>query len=373
MARPQTAFPPGAPTRVALEGADVVVEWADRPRRVYHPLWLRDNCPCPECRHPGTGERLVDTALLPDHLAVASARADDGNVEVVWAADGHVSRYPAASLARPHRPRRRRTLWRAADFAAGLPEGRYENVGADGAALRDWLAAIDEYGFARLAGVPAEDGAVTRVAELFGFVRETNYGRVFDVRSVVNPNNLAYTGLALGPHTDNPYRDPVPTLQLLHCLQSSASGGDSTLVDGFAVAESLRADDHEKFDLLARTPVPFTFRDAETELVHEAPVVRLDVRGEIEAVRYSTRAAAPFDLSDELIGPYYDAYRTFGRMLVSPEFQVGFKLEAGDLFIVDNRRVLHGRKGYSGGGTRHLQGCYADVDALRSRLAVLSR
>ena len=60
-------------------------------------------------------------------------------------------------------------------------------------------------------------------------------------------------------------------------------------------------------------------------------------------------------------------------MLESTEFQVSFRLEPGDLFIVDNRRVLHGRTGYSGAGTRHLQGCYADVDGLRSRLAVLSR
>jgi len=45
-----------------------------------------------------------------------------------------------------------------------------------------------------------------------------------------------------------------------------------------------------------------------------------------------------------------------------------------DLFIVDNQRVLHGRTGYAAsGGERHLQGCYADRDGLRSKLAVLSR
>ena len=41
--------------------------------------------------------------------------------------------------------------------------------------------------------------------------------------------------------------------------------------------------------------------------------------------------------------------------------------------LVDNLRVLHGRTGYSEAGERHLQGCYADRDGLRSRLAVLSR
>ena len=60
---------------------------------------------------------------------------------------------------------------------------------------------------------------VAAVAETFGYVRETNYGRVFDVRVEAAPANLASTGLALRPHTDNPYRDPVPTVQLLHCLR----------------------------------------------------------------------------------------------------------------------------------------------------------
>ena len=43
----------------------------------------------------------------------------------------------------------------------------------------------------------------------------------------------------------------------------------------------------------------------------------------------------------------------------------------GECFIVDNTRILHARKGYSGSGTRWLQGCYADLDGLNSTLAVL--
>jgi [2-(trimethylamino)ethyl]phosphonate dioxygenase len=51
---------------------------------------------------------------------------------------------------------------------------------------------------------------------------------------------------------------------------------------------------------------------------------------------------------------------------------VGFRMGAGDLFIVDNRRVLHGRRGFAG-GRRHLQGAYADVDSLASKLRVLEK
>jgi gamma-butyrobetaine hydroxylase len=357
--------------QVTADGPLLAVAWSDGSRSTVHALWLRDNCGCAECRHPGTGERLLDTATLSGEPGIRAVRAVGADLEVDWA-DGHLSVYTGDWLAADRRPRRRRTLWRAG-IAERLPEARHADVAASDAALRHWLAAVDEYGFALLRGAPVETGEVVRVAELFGYVRETNYGRLFDVKAVVSPNNLAYTGLALGPHTDNTYRDPVPTLQLLHCLASSAAGGESTLVDGLAVAEALRTDAPEKLELLAGRPVLWQFADAVSEFEHEAPVIELDLRGEVVGIRYSARAAAPFDLPPDLVGPYYDAYRTFGRMLESPEFQVRFRLDPGDLFIVDNRRVLHGRAGYSGAGTRHLQGCYADVDGLRSRLAVLSR
>ena len=81
------------------------------------------------------------------------------------------------------------------------------------------------------------------IVALFGFVRETNYGRHFEVRTEVNPTNLAYTGLGLQAHTDNPYRDPVPTLQVLSCLENSAKGGENMVVDGFAAALRLRDED----------------------------------------------------------------------------------------------------------------------------------
>jgi gamma-butyrobetaine dioxygenase len=212
---------------------------------------------------------------------------------------------------------------------------------------------------------------VTQVAELFGFVRETNYGRLFDVKTVVSPTNLAYTGLELGAHTDNPYREPTPTLQLLHCLTSSADGGENTLVDAFRVAQEL---DAGELQLLSTWPVRFRYADAETELEAETPVLSLGVRGEVHAVHYNTRSAQPLRLPEDVVGPYYEAYQRFGRLLEAPEHRIQFKLGAGDLFVVDNLRVLHGRMGYAAtGGERHLQGCYADRDGLRSRLAVLSR
>src|SRR5665213_1400131 len=354
---------------VTADHQTLLIAWPTGGETRFHALWLRDNCSCAECRHQ-SGQRLLDTRSLPDDLEVVEASASD-TVNVRFS-DGHSSGfdvdwlrgYAATVLAYPRR------LW-GAELQSDLPTARYEDVAAGGARLRDWLAAVDELGSAVLTGCGTAPGTVTRVAELFGYVRETNYGRVFDVKTVVNPTNLAYTGLGLGAHTDNPYRDPTPTLQLLHCLASSAEGGENTLVDAFRVAQDLPLED---FELLTGCAVSFRYADAEAELEAETPVITADVRGDVQAVHYNTRSVQPFRLPDDLVGEYYEAYQRFGRMLDSPEYRIQFKLEPGDLFIVDNLRVLHGRTGYAAsGGARHLQGCYTDRDGLRSTLAVLSR
>jgi gamma-butyrobetaine hydroxylase len=354
---------------VTVDHQLLAIAWPSGAESRFHALWLRDNCPCGECRHE-SGQRLLDTRALLDDLTVVEASAD-GSLRVVFS-DGHAATFDAAWLeanAGPLAPRRRR-LW-GAELQSDLPVARYEDVAADRAALRDWLASVDELGFALLTGCGTEPGTVLRVTELFGYVRETNYGRLFDVKTVVSPTNLAFTGLGLGAHTDNPYRDPTPTLQLLHCLASSAEGGENTLVDGFRVAHDLPLED---FELLTGCALTFRYTDAETELETETPVIVADVRGDVQSVHYNTRSVQPFRLPVEIVGEYYEAYQRFGRLLESPDYRIRFKLAPGDLFIVDNLRVMHGRTGYAAsGGVRHLQGSYADRDGLRSTLAVLSR
>src|SRR5262245_66007409 len=53
-----------------------------------------------------------------------------------------------------------------------------------------WLERIAKTGIAFLSGAPPENLKVLEVAAMIGWVRETNYGRVFDVRALSDPNNL---------------------------------------------------------------------------------------------------------------------------------------------------------------------------------------
>jgi gamma-butyrobetaine dioxygenase len=201
------------------------------------------------------------------------------------------------------------------------------------------------------------------------------------VRVEATPANLAFTGLPIGPHTDNPYRDPVPTLQLLHCLTNAADGGESGLLDGFRAAALLRAEDPAAFGCLAKTPVTFGYSDARTELRATKPMIGTDPAGRIREIRYNSRSmqpmrprpgAGPEEAAEEL-REFYLAYREFASILLRPALTLRYSLEAGDCVVFDNARVLRSRTGFAASGRRHLQGCYADIDGAESAAAVLAR
>ena len=364
---------------VLNRGESVSVRWSDGHASQFHVQWLRDNCGCSLCRDEVSGQRLFDITTLPDELVVTDAAVTrSGNLSLSFAPEGHTGVIDARWLrsncygdAGRHERCSIACLW-GRELMQALPAADHVEVTASRTALGHWLRMVRTYGLALLRGVPTETGQVARVAELFGNVRETNYGRVFDVISKPRPSNLAYTAGALGAHTDNPYRDPVPGLQLLHCLEASGSGGESFVVDGFLAAEKLRAKAPDHFALLSRYEVPFRFTDRNTDLRASGRLIAIDQKGAVTAIRYNNRSAAAFDLPAAVMTDFYDAYRHFGRLLRDREAEVSFCMTPGDLFIVDNRRVLHGRQEYPARERRHLQGCYADRDALDSLLRRIS-
>jgi gamma-butyrobetaine dioxygenase len=346
-------------------------------------VWLRDNCPCAECLDPGSGQKLNDITELPAGLAVQAAAVTGEAVAVTFAPDGHRSVFPRDWLAEhalgdggtgldgDGRTEDGKELWLPGDLAR-LPEAGWPRYLGDPAERTRALDAVLRWGFVLLHDVPAEPGLVLEVVASFGFVRETNYGRLFDVRVQARPGNLAYTSRRILPHTDNPYRDPVPTVQLLHCLQT-ADGGDTGLVDGFAAARELRTTDREAFDLIAGTPVPFGYQDKNTELRASQPLIELSPRGRIRGIRFNNRSARPLRLPYAQVIAFYAAYRKWAGLLARPARQLNLRLAAGDCLIFDNTRILHARTAFSVTGGRHLQGCYADLDGLASTLAVLQR
>ncbi len=368
-----------------LDGGEALaLDLPGKGRRRFHAIWLRDNAWDEATRAPGNGQRLITLGDIPADTTIASARADGKRLHVTFQPEGKTIAYDLGWLADhsyDNAPSRV-TGWTGpeietwdATLGAAIPVGDFTAVSRDREALAAWLAGVRRFGFGKLVGGPVASGALFEVASLFGFVRETNYGRHFEVRTEVNPSNLAYTGLGLQAHTDNPYRDPVPTLQILYCLENSAEGGENMVVDGFRACERLRAENPRGFDLLAGHCARFEYAgSAGVCLRSRRPMIELAPDGELVGIRFNNRSAAAItEVPYDDMADYYVAYRRLGELIDDTSMEVTFKLSPGESFIVDNTRVLHARKGYSGAGSRWLQGCYADKDGLLSTLAAIER
>ncbi len=348
-------------------------------------VWLRDNCPCERCLDPGSGQKFNDITDLPAEPRIADVRDMSDSVLVTFAPDQHRSVFSRCWLAEhalegyaegDGRTEDDKELWQAADLAGRRPAASWPGYLSEPADRARALDAVLRLGFVLLHDVPAEPGMVLEVAASLGYVRETNYGRLFDVRVEPAPGNLAFTSREILPHTDNPYRDPVPTVQLLHCLRTADDGGDTGLVDGFAAAAALRATDSESFDVLTSTAVPFGYSDKAAELRPSQPLIQLSPRGRVRGVRFNNRSARPLRLPHGEVAVFYAACRRWAVLLARPERRLNLRLAAGDCLIFDNTRILHARTAFSMSPSspgRHLQGCYADLDGLASTLAVLQR
>ncbi len=345
--------------------------------RRFHAIWLRDNAADPETCDPGNGQRLIAPGALPNDLRIASAVLSNATLMVDFVPEMKTIAFDVSWLEqnaydRPGVDERGRTdpavtTWRGSWLGAA-PVADFGDLEMRGAALRDWFGAIRRYGVARVINGPPVSGALFRIVDLFGHVRETDYGRHFDVRTQVNPVNRAYTGRALQAHTDNPYRDPVPTVQVLYCLESSPGGGDSMVIDGFAAVRRLQEENPEHFDVLADHCAHFAFDgDDGVSLAARRPLIELAPDGELTCVRFNNRSlAAVRDVPFERMAMWYAAYRHLGAIIDDPMMAISFRLAPGECLVVDNTRVLHGRTAWTGAGNRRLQGCYADMDGLRS-------
>jgi len=325
-------------------------------------LWLRERAPTADQIDRRTHQRLINPHEFDDSLCLTDARQEADGLHLTFN-DGYRARYDFSWLALHIDPPLRlpeKKLWQA-DLAP-LPRFVWADIQQpDGhlAALQAYL----EYGFIILAETPTEKSSLRKLARHFGHIRTTNFGQTFEVRTHTRPNDLAYQPIALGPHTDNPYREPTPGIQLLHCLVNDTSGGLSTLVDSLACAEQLRAEDPPGYQLLADLPVRFTFDDAKVSIATERPILALDPTGQLLGVHYSPRLDW-LPLVDEVsLKLYHRARKRLASLFSDAAYELRFRLQPGECMMFDNNRVLHGRTAYDPSeGYRHLQGCYIDRD-----------
>lgn len=357
-------------TRVVVlgEGRQVGVAWPDGETRIVSARWLFDHAV--EAREPMSGQRRHSALELTDAVVVSAEVAGE-LLHVDFTADART--LPLARL-REGDGRPPVQLWTTPEPVAAQAPIPFDAYLTDDTALAEALSRVAQSGLVLLTGAGADPEAVEKAVARFGFIRETNYGRLFDVRVEPEPGNFAFTDRALDLHTDNPYRDPVPTLQLLHAIRADAGGGGETaFVDGFAHAEALRREAPAAFERLAREPARFTFTEASGAAWSASfPILQADAAGGLQTVRLNHRSMDLEPADAERQDAWYDAYLDLYRRLHAPGTAFERRLQPGELVIFDNRRILHGRRAFQSGGARWLRGAYADADGLHAALARLS-
>ena len=362
------------------------IRWADG--MVSHHLSpnLREHAAEPHTSHPITRETMVEPQDIPAGFAITSAQLlDTGFVSVSFS---HTLSADDTGTCLYHPGWLYQTglssdtdfgadvspiLWDAAIFN-DIPKIDGSLVLDDSEEFHRFLLSLARYGVAVVRGLPPEPEIIETLPGKIGVIRTSNFGHIFDVETKLEADSNAYTSVELRAHTDLATREYMPGLQFLFCLQNDATGGHSTLSDGFAVAEFMRKQDPDMFRLLSTVPLDFANKAATSDYRMAVPLFHHDENGQLNEVRWTSWLRAPLRGTLAEMALVHEALRHAYLLGNNEPFKVSFKLEPGDMMCFDNRRVLHGRTSFDPtSGARRLRGCYVEREELWSALRIAAR
>ena len=362
------------PPLVAVSMADDALHamWQDGTEARIPFLWLRHNCDCAACVVTQTAEKRIQIGTVPADLRPASAAVEPAADALVLAwPDGHRTRYAGAALRNLLHPVPRQLRYWHGNFA---PERFDFNAFlADDATA---AIAIDEFlaaGACLLTRAPTTPGSVERLCRRLGPIREVLFERIHNVELDPAGYNIAHTGEDVPPHNDMVSYAWPPSVQALHMLRNDCAGGESGLVDGFAVLREFRQEQPAMFDVLCQVPVPFRQFDAANETFATEPTIELDCSGELRLLRFSNQLMQQVSLAEPRLAEFYRAYQALARRINAPAARACFRLAAGEVLLTAGHRVLHARTPITSVGRRHLQDAYFDHDNVRNHLRLLER
>ena len=173
----------------------------------------------------------------------------------------------------------------------------------------------------------------------------------------------AYTQEELRPHTDSTYSNDAPGLQLLLCCDYQANGGESIMVDGFNIGETMKKNNKHLFDILSKIDVPGKYVGDGVILEAKRPIFKLDNK-ELVQVSFNNYDRTEFRIDEKATNQFYEAIKKFDELANSDKFQWRHILKPGELLIFNNWRILHGRGSFN--GKRKMAGCYINMEDFRS-------
>ena len=401
-------------------------------------MTLRDMCTCSRCVDQSTRQKLFSTVEIPPTINMRNVTETHDGVVIQWSNDlpgfdeSHESFFTkeifdamevrGSPKTLPSLPARR--LWTDSQFRKEVPDLTYEAYMEDDTILYTALQKLYSHGLLFLKDVPESPESVSRIVQRIGPLKNTFYGETWDVRSVPEAKNVAYTSQDLGFHMDLMYMEQPPHLQFLHCIRSSAAGGASLFTDSFKAVSELFYTDEEAFCELEQRLITFHYDHIDSHyyqrsrpLIELAPLrfgganfksyksfaqyanqkhvdprlrTMFNLEDYLEAVSWAPPFQAPFQTSnshlyaqwqslttqmEDGLRHWHPAARKFNE-IIHREYNIHERMmKPGECVLFDNRRVLHARKAFEvadAGKERWLRGAYLDKDPFISKLRVLA-
>ena len=355
---------PRSVANVTREGRSIVVDGVRLDQD-----WLRDNCRCDQCRIVQTDERRWQPWSRTTPAEAASVAVEQGELVVVWD-DGHRSSFADAdwdTIERAmNRGRFEPRVWRAEDQ---LERFDHDSVVGNLDARRALFEAFRRDGAVVITGSPTEPGSIIDTARSLGITLiDSSLGFLFDVKLDPSGYNIAFTSEGLPPHNDNAQYSEPPSGQILAFIANEATGGDSVVVDGWAVLDELAERDPAAIEVLSRVPVGHRQYSTEADGFSRNPLIKLDPAGGYRHLRFSNQLRQPLPHDHPDLAEWYRAYRVLGSIVTDPALALTFRMEAGDSLLVNGYRVLHARTAFVADGARHLQDVYFNADDIHNAL-----
>ena len=330
-------------------------------------LWIRDNCPCNECRIEETLEKRFMLNSVPVDLKPKSVDIDENDINICWP-DDHETTISFKDIKYLKKPRKPEKEFWTKNF---IPK------------YYDWddflennniaISAISEFiikGAICIKNAPCIPNSLEDLTPRLGPIREVLFERIHNVSIDGHVYNIAHTSLEVPPHNDFASYSWPPSVQALHMLTNECEGGESMIIDGYKVLKDLKNDHPDIFNVLSTFTVPFREFDEENETYANEPIIRLNTVNEIIGFRYSNQLMQMIDPDKKNVSLFYKAYHELCNRINSEKYKSKFRLEAGHILLVSAHRVLHGREKFEPSGKRHLQDAYYEIDNIENNLVL---
>jgi len=337
----------------------------------FHFDWLRDNCPCPQCRDVTSYQKMHD----PNERTAVPLKVEllANMLVLTWQDDPRPHRIGRAWLGAYAYDRPRdaplpdeRIMWNRAGLAS------VESVTHDASALKAgrWMDEMAKWGFVRIDRLARArlQPFVASIGPISHYISPEPFISIKVIPG--GGEDLGLSNQALSPHSDLSYMPHMhPLIVGLYCVENNAPGGESILVDGYRIASDLAREAPQDFERLCRTPVTFRQFDpvAGYHFSRTTPILRNDRSGKFTAITFSHKNFS-VDIPFGEMKAFYRSYSELLARLKSPDYQFVFKLEPEQLLLVENERVLHGRCAFDPSlGSRHFEAFHVSWDYLAGR------